>query len=82
MWYFILVGSTCANIHSVLVPGVSSVLAIALLLVQNLVWCKLHIVRLHIPLTEGDLRDLLWHSICAPKREIQLHLAGRSAGTV
>lgn len=51
-------------------------------LVQNLVWWKLHIVRLCIPLAEGDLRDLLWHSICAPKHEIQLHLAGRSTGTV
>lgn len=50
--------------------------------VQNLVWWKLHIVRLPIPPTEGDLRDLLWHSICAPKREIQIHLAGRSAGSV
>lgn len=50
--------------------------------VQNLVWWKLHIVRLRIPPTEGDLRDLLWHSICAPKREIQIHLARRSAGTV
>lgn len=51
-------------------------------MVQNLVWWKLHIVRLRIPPTEGDLRDLLWHSICAPKREIQIHLAGRSAGSV
>lgn len=51
-------------------------------MVQNFVWWKLHIVRLRIPPTEGDLRDLLWHSICAPKREIQIHLAGSSAGSV
>lgn len=32
--------------------------------------------------TNGDLREVLWHSICAPRREIQIHLARRSAGTV
>lgn len=51
-------------------------------MVQNLVWWKLHIVRVHILPTEGDLRDLLWHSICVPKHEIQIHLAERSVGSV
>lgn len=40
------------------------------------------LLGLCIPPTNGDLRDLLWHSICAPRREIQIHLARRSAGIV
>lgn len=40
------------------------------------------LLGLCIPPTSGDLREVLWHSMCAPRREIQIHLARRSTGTV
>lgn len=73
---------TDISMRSVLVPCVSGCPCCRSSLAENLVWWKLHIVRLRIPPTEGDLGDLLWHSICAPKREIQIHLAGGSTGSV
>lgn len=54
-----------------------------LCLVQNIVWgVNSTLSGLCIPPTNRDLRDLLWHSICAPRRGIQIYLAQRSAGTV